>query len=96
MGQYTKTTKNKNKTTKRQDRKSNGSRQKNKRGDSKVESNDSLTIPDMEMEGVGETSDIPGIPSGLRNKEQLGLAIGCNQLRQTGYALTNYGRLATL
>ena len=40
-------------------RKSNGTRQKNKRGDSKVESNDSPEIPDR-----GETSDIPGLPSG--------------------------------
>ena len=34
-------------------------RQKNKRGNSKVESNDSPEIPDR-----GETSDIPGLPSG--------------------------------
>ena len=34
-------------------------RQKNKRGDSKVESNDSPEIPDR-----GETSDIPGLLSG--------------------------------
>ena len=33
-------------------------RLKDKRGDSKVESNDSLEIPDR-----GETSDIPGLPS---------------------------------
>ena len=39
--------------------KSNRTRQKNKRGDSKVESNDSPEIPDR-----GETSDIPGLPSG--------------------------------
>ena len=37
----------------------NMTRQKNKRGDSKVESNDSPEIPDR-----GETSDIPGLPSG--------------------------------
>ena len=43
---------------KRQDRKSNRTRQKNKRGDSKVESNDSPEIPER-----GETSDIPGLPS---------------------------------
>ena len=36
-------------------------RQKNKTGDSKVESNDSPEIPDR---GGGETSDIPGLPSG--------------------------------
>ena len=40
---------------KRKDRKGNRTRQKNKRGDSKVESNDSPEIPDR-----GETSDIPG------------------------------------
>ena len=39
--------------------KGNRTRQKNKRGDSKVESNDSPEIPDR-----GETSDIPGLPSG--------------------------------
>ena len=33
---------------------------KNKRGDSKVESNDSPEIPDR-----GETSNIPGLPSGV-------------------------------
>ena len=44
---------------KRQDRKSNRTRQKDKRGDSKVESNDSPKIPDM-----GQTSDTPGLPSG--------------------------------
>ena len=38
---------------KRSDRKGNKTRQKNKRGDSKVESNDSPEIPDK-----GETSDI--------------------------------------
>ena len=43
----------------RYDRKSNRTRQKNKRKDSKVESNDSPEIPDKE-----ETSDIPGLPSG--------------------------------
>ena len=36
----------------------NRTRQKNKRGDSKVESNDSPEIPDR-----GETSDTPGLPS---------------------------------
>ena len=41
------------------DRKSNRTRQKNKKGDSKVESNDSPEIPDR-----GETSDIPCFPSG--------------------------------
>ena len=35
-------------------------RQKNERGDSKVESNDSLEIPDRV-----ETSFIPGLPSGI-------------------------------
>ena len=42
-------------------------RQKNKRGDSKVESNDSPEIPDRE-----ETSDIPGLPSGARKKTKTG------------------------
>ena len=42
---------------KRQGIKSNRTRQKNKRGDNKVESNDSPEIPDR-----GET-DIPGLPS---------------------------------
>ena len=42
------------------DRKGNRTRQKNKRGDSKVESNDSPEIPDR-----GETSDSPGLPSGV-------------------------------
>ena len=36
----------------------NRTRQKNKRGNSKAESNDSPEIPD-----IGETSDIPGLPS---------------------------------
>ena len=40
----------------------NRTRQKNKRGGSKVESNDSREIPDRE-----ETSDIPGLPSGVRH-----------------------------
>ena len=44
-------------------RKSDRTRQKNKRGDSKVESNDSPEIPDR-----GETSDIPGLPSGFPQK----------------------------
>ena len=44
---------------KRSDSKGNRTRQKNKRRDSKVESNDSPEIPDR-----GETSDIPGLPSG--------------------------------
>ena len=46
-------------TQKKDDRKSKRIRQKNKRGDSKVESNDSPEIPDL-----GETSDILGLPSG--------------------------------
>ena len=45
---------------KRQDRKGNRIRQKNMRGDSKVESNDSPEIPDR-----GETADIPGLPLGV-------------------------------
>ena len=39
--------------------KRNRTRQKDKTGDSKVEKNDSPEIPDR-----GETSDIPGLPSG--------------------------------
>ena len=45
------------------DRKSNRIRQKNKKGDSKVESNDSPEILDREGGGERETSDIPGLPS---------------------------------
>ena len=45
---------------KRLDRKGNMCRQENKRGDRKVESDDSPEIPDR-----GETSDIPGFPSGV-------------------------------
>ena len=44
---------------KKKDRQSNRTRQKNKRGDSKVESNDSPEIPDR-----GETPDTPGLTSG--------------------------------
>ena len=43
----------------KKDRESNRTRQKNKRGDSKAESNDSPAIPDRE-----ETSDMPSLPSG--------------------------------
>ena len=43
-----------------QDRKNNRIRQKNKRADNKVESNDSPDIPDRR-----ETSDIPGLPLGV-------------------------------
>ena len=46
----------------RLDGKSNRTRQENKRGDSKVESNDSPEVPDR-----GKTSDIPSLPS--RGKE---------------------------
>ena len=42
---------------KRKDRNSSRTMQKNKKGDSTVESNDSPEIPDRE-----ETSDIPGLP----------------------------------
>ena len=45
-------------------RQNNRARQKNKRGDSKVESNDSPEIP-----GRRETSDIPGLPSGVTTTE---------------------------
>ena len=50
----------------KKDRESNSTRQKNKRGDSKVESNDSPEIP--ERVG-GETSDIPDLNSGERDRE---------------------------
>ena len=50
---------------KRQDRESNGSRQKNKRGDSKVESNDSPEIPDR---GRHQTS--PASPRSANHKSQ--------------------------
>ena len=45
---------------KRYSGKSSWMRQKNERGDSKVESNDSPEIPDR-----GELSDIPGLPLGV-------------------------------
>ena len=45
----------------KKDRKSNRTRQKNMRRSSKVESNDSPEIPDR-----GKTSDIPGLPSGVK------------------------------
>ena len=44
-------------------KKGNRTRQKNKRGDSKVESNDSPEISDR-----GKTSDIPGLPSGVPDR----------------------------
>ena len=46
-------------------RKSNRTRQKNRRGDNKVESNDSPEIPDR-----GETSDIPGLHSGRKKESE--------------------------
>ena len=57
-------------TEKREDRKSNWTKQKNKRGDSKVESNDSTEIPDR-----GEISDILGLPSGASSKRKSILVI---------------------
>ena len=50
---------------KRLDRKGNRIKQKNMRGDSKVESNDSPEIPDR-----GETLDIPGLLSGATTKKE--------------------------
>ena len=50
------------------DEKSNGSKQKNKRGDSKVETDDSPEIP-----ARGETSDISGLPS--RSRPEIGFAM---------------------
>ena len=71
---------------KRQDRKSKSTRHKTKRrrrkrGDRKGESNDSPKIPDR-----SETSDIPGLPSGLRShgpggvdrRERLYLTLHCH------------------
>ena len=58
------------KKKKRHDRKTKRTRQKNKRGDSKVEPNDSLEIRDK-----GETSDIPGLSSGIP-------PIGCTRRRE--------------
>ena len=43
----------------------NGSKQNKKRGNRKVESNDNPEIPDR-----GETSDIPGLPSGTLTNDQ--------------------------
>ena len=54
---------------KRSDRKSNRTRQKNKRGYRKVESNDSPEILEQ-----GETSDIPSLPSRMRTD---GYACNC-------------------
>ena len=45
---------------KKDKRENNRTRQKNKRGNSKVESNDSPEIPDK-----GETSDFPSLPAGV-------------------------------
>ena len=47
-------------------RKGNRTRQKNKRGDSKAKSNDSPEIPDR-----GETSNIPGLPSGGQTERKM-------------------------
>ena len=52
------------KRKKKTDRKSNGSRQKNKREHSKMESNDSPEIPDRV-----ETSGIPVLPSRYQENE---------------------------
>ena len=49
-----------------QGRKSNRTRQENKRGDSKLESNDSPDIPDRE-----ETSDNPSLPWGEQASEEM-------------------------
>ena len=51
---------------KRYDRKNNRTRQKNKRGDSKVDSNDSPEIPDN-----GETSDIPASLRGSKSETEI-------------------------
>ena len=55
-------------TTSKQEKKDtngNRTRQKNKRGDSKEESNDSPEIPDRR-----KTADIPGLPSGGTQKKK--------------------------
>ena len=51
---------------KRQGRKSNESRQKNRRGDSKIESNDSPNILDR-----GKMSEIPRPPLGSKKKNRI-------------------------
>ena len=61
------------KKKKKKDRKSSRTRQKNKGGDSTVESNDSSEILDR-----AETSGIPGLPSGVIAKEQAGSRAGRN------------------
>ena len=57
-------------------RQNNRARQKNKRGDSKVESNDSPEIRDK-----GETSDIPGLASGLARPDERETCPYCFSLR---------------
>ena len=63
-GQQASRQKKKGRKKKKKDGKNNRIRQKNKRGDSKLKSNDSPEIPDW-----GETSHIPGLPSGTTRKE---------------------------
>ena len=63
----------------------------NKRGDSKVESNDSPEIPDR-----GETSDIPGLPSGGTDQKQIkkrGFLPLCNtELNTAMWGLPSMGK----
>ena len=59
MGEWASRLKKKKEKKKKIRRKSNRTRQKNQREDSKAELNGSPEIPDR-----GETSDIPGLPSG--------------------------------
>ena len=53
---------------KKKDRKSNRTRQKNKKGDSKMKSHDSPEILDRGEGRVGTSSDIPSLPSDGLNK----------------------------
>ena len=61
---------------KRYNKKSNRTQQKNKTGESKAESNDSPEVPDG-----GETSDIPGLPSGLVKKQCPPAQVHCTKTR---------------
>ena len=60
--------------------------QKNKRGDSKVESNDSPEIPDR-----GETSDIPDLPSGGKGEDKADRGRGGKTTSGNGQAWSSAG-----
>ena len=68
----------------KKDTKGNRTRQKNKRGDSKVESNDSPEIPDR-----GETSDIPGLPSGVQDNKKSDKSY-CRLRKSTCFVLASF------